>query len=323
MKISHYLLSLTALLVFTSVGFSQGMKKVVAPANNQVKPATNTVSPAAVVPATPAAPASENQSPWTKNMVKIEGDTFSMGAKEETKNASYYEKPLHTVKVNSFYMGKYEVTVAEFEQFVKASNYKTAAESDTLQMVLLNGKTEARKGMNWRYNEIGEKIADADKAKMPVTRISYVDAVAYCDWLSKQSGKTFRMPTEAEWEFAAKGGKGSPNYEYACGSSPDACVVFRNNSKDRIQPVGSRQPGSLGIYDLNGNVFEWCSDWYSPDYYKTSPSDNPQGPAEARQRVIRGGEIISSTESCKNYKREHRNPKMAFFNVGFRVVMIE
>ncbi|MFM7401551.1 MAG: SUMF1/EgtB/PvdO family nonheme iron enzyme, partial [Bacteroidota bacterium] len=186
-------------------------------------------------------------------MVLIPGGTFNMGSE----NGDSDEKPVHRVTLNDFYLGKYEVTVAEFRVFVNDTGFKTDAEKGDGSTIYESGSWNKKSGINWRNDTEGKTAQD----NHPVIHVSWNDAKAYCDWLSKKSSKNYRLPTEAEWEYGAKGGKQSQGYEYA-GSNNVGDVGWHNsNSGNKTHPVGEKRPNELGLYDMTGNVWEWCSDW--------------------------------------------------------------
>lgn len=305
---------------FAMCAMAQKPKPSLKPTPQRSRPSTSTPTDTRNDSAQVAAPQPATSALVIPEVILIKGDTFTMGALPQHTTARYYEKPSRTVKVKDFSIGKFEITVAEFEEFVKATNYITTAEKDTVQYIFTNGASSTQKGVSWRHNAAGELISDAEKAKYPVIRVSWFDAVAYCEWLSLKTGKKFRLPTEAEWEFAAKGGAGSPQPDFACGNV-NGSFWFLNNAKDKVQPVGLKPASPQGIFDLNGNVAEWCNDWYAKDYYANGGKENPKGPETGKDKVIRGGHFTSNVESCKNYRRENMNPKNHTFFVGFRVVM--
>jgi formylglycine-generating enzyme len=207
------------------------------------------------------------------NMVFIKGGTFQMGSSDGGSD----EQPVHEVRISDFYMGKYEVTVAEFRKFVEAENYKTEAEKGDGSTIYKNGSWSRTAGVNWRHDTEGNTQTDENH---PVIHISWNDATAYCAWLSRTTGKKYRLPTEAEWEYAA--GNGSKHTKYSWGNSDPSgkkggnvadktakarftdWTIFDNYTDGYIftAPVGSFDPNEFGLYDMSGNVWEWCSDWY-------------------------------------------------------------
>ena len=250
------------------------------------------------------------------SMVSVEGGSFIMGNNAGNND----EKPEHKVTLNSFYLGKYEVTFNEFKKFVEATGYITDAEKpDTVR--LKHGFPP--RGINngtWKMDMNGMKIPLSDTGK-PVGNISWNDASEYCKWLSKMTGKTFRLPTEAEWEYAAKGGSGSKGYTYVGGNNLDEVAWYVGNSEKRGHIGGQKLPNELGIYDMAGNVREWCSDWYGETYYKISPGENPTGPEQGKHRILRGGSWGSQKDRMRISYRNAEFPYNSALDFGFRVAI--
>ncbi len=263
-------------------------------------------------------------------MVYVQGGTFQMGSNDGESE----EKPVHTVTVDDFYIGKYEVTVAEFEKFINATNYQTDADKGGNSWVYTNSEWKEEDGVNWRYDAKGDKRPRSDY-NHPVIHVSWNDAVAYCNWLKKTTGKAFRLPTEAEWEYAAGGGNKSNGYKWAGINSESSLYRYanfadkntdfswatksQNDNYTYTAPVGEYSPNELGIYDMTGNVWEWCSDWYDSDYYENSPRNNPQGASSGRYRVLRGGSWISEPNRCRVANRSYSSSNR-HSSIGFRLV---
>jgi formylglycine-generating enzyme required for sulfatase activity len=226
------------------------------------------------------------------DMVFVEGGAFTMGSSAKT--AEDEEKPAHRVTVSDFYISKHEVTVAQYKAFCTAT------------------KRPMPTPPKWGWND-----------KHPIVNVTWNDAVAYCDWLSKKTGKKYRLPTEAEWEYAAKGGKKSKNVKYSGSANIDEVAWYDKNANKQAQNVGTKNPNELGIYDMTGNVWEWCNDWFLHDYYLKSPSENPPGPSKGNLKVQRSGSWINYFEDNRITVRIGNLPteKDGFF--GFRVAMTE
>lgn len=305
-------------------------------------------------------------------MVWIEGGTFMMGADNE--QASKDEYPKHKVTVNGFWMDATEVTNAEFDKFVKATGYITTAEKDvdwnelkkqvepgtprppdsllkasSLVFKPSNGEIDLRnfaqwweweRGANWKHPE-GAKSSIKNKQDFPVVHISWDDAIAYCKWAGG------RLPTEAEWEFASRGGLQNNIYSWGneninqgkphC-NSWDGNFPYKNTMTDgfyKSAPVKSFKPNGYGLYDIAGNVWEWCADLYHHDYYKqiSLPSGitNPKGPDKSYdpdepyviKHVIRGGSFLCNESYCSGYRcacRMKSSPDTGLEHLGFRCV---
>ncbi len=269
-------------------------------------------------------------------MVRIPGGFFSMGAKEGDQD----ERPVHRVVISSFKMGKYEITMKEFAAFISSTNYQTDAEKQGNSYVYI-GHFDKADGVSWRDDEEGHHRSDSDASK-PVVHVSWNDANAYCQWLSRQTGKTFRLPTDAEWEYAA--GCGMKHYKYSWGNfmprtgngeKPVANVADETNHpkygallqkylgyKDGFffaAPVGSFMANEFGLYDMTGNVFEWCNDWYDPNYYANSPENNPQGPSTGKFRIMRGGSWYFNVINSRIAYRIPNIPERRHSDLGFRI----
>ena len=215
------------------------------------------------------------------DMVFVAGGTFQM----EDNNGDGDEKPVHQVRLNNFWIGKYEVTVKQYQDFCTATSRSLPGQ--------------------WGGDNY------------PVVSVNWNDATAYCQWLSQKTGQLFRLPTEAEWEYAAKGGTPSQSLVYA---GSNVAWYDNNNQPNGAKPVGTKSPNRLQLYDMSGNVWEWCNDWYSSSYYNTSPADNPKGPTTGTNRVYRGGSWYNSDHSCRISYRGLDEPTGQFSNYGFRVV---
>ncbi len=246
------------------------------------------------------------------------------------------EHPEHHVHITEpFYMGAYEVTKAQFAQFVEAEEYKTDAEKygkGGWGWTEKESKFEQKPEYTWRswgFEQPGDH---------PVVNVSWNDATAFCAWLSKQEGKEFRLPTEAESEYACRAGTNTRFYN---GDDPEGLVKIGNvadgTAKEKFTwwsftvkgkdgyaftaPVGHFRANKFGLYDMTGNAWEWCSDWYDADYYANSPSDDPRGPAAAGSfRVIRGGGWHFNPVFCRSAYRNNAGPAYRDYFIGFRVV---
>ncbi|MBO7279020.1 MAG: SUMF1/EgtB/PvdO family nonheme iron enzyme [Bacteroidales bacterium] len=218
-------------------------------------------------------------------MVFVEGGTFQMGATSEQGSDAYDdEKPVHSVTLSDFYIGKYEVTQAQWKAVM--------------------GKNPSRfQGDN-----------------LPVENVSWNDIQEFIKKLNRLTGKRYRLPTEAEWEYAARGGKKSKGYKYAGSNSIGEVAWYDSNSGYETHPVGQKQPNELGLYDMSGNVWEWCQDWYGN--YNSSSQTNPSGPASGSYRVLRGGSWYRSARYCRVSDRSFNYPSNWYYFYGFRLVLL-
>lgn len=221
-------------------------------------------------------------------MVYVEGGEFLMGGTSEQGEDAYDdEKPIRRVMLDSFYIGAFEVTQGQWEKVM---------------------------GTNPSYFTKG--------ADYPVERVSWEDAQAFCRELSRKTGRKYSLPTEAQWEYAARGGKRNERVKYSGGSSIDSVGWYCDNGGQGTCPVGQKRPNALGIYDMSGNVREWCQDWYGKDYYVDAPLVNPTGPSNGFGRVIRGGSYFFNARSCRVSSRGYINPKLHIAINGFRLCLV-
>jgi len=244
-------------------------------------------------------------------MVLVEAGTFQMGSTDGPDN----EQPVHTVRITrSFYIAEYAVTFEEYDRFCEDTNRS--------------------------------KPDDTGRARgqQPVIDVTWYDAAVYCNWLSEKEGLTpcysgrgkatecdfsangYRLPTEAEWEYAARGGQKSRGAIYAGSNDPDEVAWYAANSENQIHPVGQKAPNELGLYDMSGNLYEWCWDWYGADYYASSPTDDPKGPPPLPAMTPRGPERVRRSGSWREDAESIRITFRSFDYVsyvgdnGFRVV---
>ncbi len=212
-------------------------------------------------------------------MVYVEGGSFDMGS-----DADSYEKPVHSVTLSDYYIGRCEVTQELWEAVM---------------------------GSNPSYFK---------GAQNPVECVSWNDCQEFVSRLSSLTGRTFRLPTEAEWEYAARGGKKSSHYKYSGSDNIDDVAWYDDNSGDKTRPVGTKSPNELGIYDMSGNVYEWCSDWYGS--YSAGAQTNPQGPSSGSCRVLRGGPWDGYAGICRVLSRYADFPSYSYSSRGLRLVLV-
>jgi formylglycine-generating enzyme required for sulfatase activity len=248
-------------------------------------------------------------------MVWVEGCSFMMGSNEGDED----EKPVHEVSLNGFYMGKYEVTRGQFRKFVEATNYQTEDEKDGGAWIysVEEKKWVKKDGLNWKKDAKGNDCYKT-KENHPVIFVSYNDAIAYINWLKSTSNKKYRLPTEAEWEYAAKGGHKNSLYKYAGSDNIDE-VAWYGDANDETHPIGTKKANALGIFDMTGNVWEWCSDWYDKNHYQHSMKSNPEGGLTGDYRVLRGGSFNHGTFNCRPADRNYNLPYYSNYFVGFRL----
>lgn len=200
-------------------------------------------------------------------MISVEGGSFYMGCSSEEYNCFDAEAPQHHVTLSNYYIGETEVTQA-------------------LWNVVMDNNPSLSIGDN-----------------LPVDNVSWNDCQNFILKLNKLTGKKFRLPTEAEWEYAARGGKFHENYEYSGSDDLNTVAWNWDNSSEDTHPVKTKSPNALGIYDMSGNVWEWCNDWYDENYYSISSSYNPLGPSSGEKRVMRGGSWCNTDEGRVSRRR--------------------
>jgi formylglycine-generating enzyme required for sulfatase activity len=219
----------------------------------------------------------------------IPGGEFSMGCDA----GAACEQPVHRVIVDAFEIGKYAINNVQYRRFVEDAGY-----------------------------EIPPSWADPrfTHPDQPVTSVGWYDASAYCDWLTKGTGKNYRLPTEAEWERAARGGVEGRLYTWG-DQPPEHQPHYDEYWTSGPEPGGRRPPSGFGLYDISENVHEWCSDWFEADYYNGSPARNPQGPAAGSRKASRGGSWRHKIKIARVAARSSIPPDYRYNDYGFRVVV--
>lgn len=241
--------------------------------------------------------------------VFVKGGIFTMGCtKEQGGECSDYEKPAHQVTLSDFNIGQFEVTVQQYMQFVEET--KTHYPEWLEKGSNYNIKT----GKDDGYKKLGDALQNPTN---PIIGVSWDDATAYCQWLSGKTGKKYRLPTEAEWEFAARGGTQSKTFKYSGSNTLDEVAWSGSNSGNKTHAVGTRAKNELGIFDMSGNVWEWCSDWFGN--YQSVAQANPKGAATGSNRVIRGGSWLNYSGYCRAAYRGNDAPAHRANYLGFRV----
>lgn len=229
----------------------------------------------------------------TFTMTRVEGGTFTMGATAEQEGAAGEDEfPAHRVTLSDYYIGTTEVT----QSLWKA--------------VMGESVTSIAQRYGWDTYGVG--------AKYPMYYVSWYDVQVFLRKLNAKTGKRFRLPTEAEWEYAARGGNRSKGFKYAGSDDLDEVAWYGHNAGGTTHPVATKKPNELGLYDMSGNVWEWCS-----DYYQQSPGTNPKGPSSGSYRVLRGGGWINDAQDCCSSSRNCTYPSSYSHNdIGFRLAFV-
>ncbi len=258
---------------------------------------TNSAPPPAIAPFD-AAKARLHQAAWAKHLrvpvertdsigqklVLIPPGEFMMGSPESDTSAYMNEKPQHRVRITKpFYLGAKEVTQGQYEQVMGTNPSRFTGD-----------------------------------AQRPVEQVSWHDAVEFCRLLSQKEGRTYRLPTEAEWEYACRSGSKTRFCFGDDESQLGEYAWFAGNNANTTHPVGQKRPNPWGLYDMHGNVWEWCADWHAGDYYAQSPLDDPVGPSSGEFRVLRGGSWYDSPYFARSADRLRLTPELRFHYLGFR-----
>lgn len=242
-------------------------------------------------------------------MVWVHGAAFQMGSGSWDDQGLADEKPVHEVLLDGFWIGRYSITVTQYAMFTNAVK---CHEPVWLEM---DSQYNIYTGTNTLYKDMGSFITGDD---YPITGISWTDAAAFTRWLSKLTNHYFRLPTEAEWEYAAR--SGGKEEKYAGGNKVTEVAWYAENSQGRAHPVGIKQPNGLGIYDMCGNVCEWCQDLYQKEAYRQHRLHNPLITKEGSCRVVRGGSWQYGARDVRCADRGLFVPEYRGCDLGFRIV---
>ena len=295
----RYMMKQVFLVILLAFGFVAGAQNVTVRKPKKQKPATTHVAPKKHKSQSNSTKGGTVKRVATKasysngtltvngikyNMVWVEGGTFRMGATSEQDGDAYdNEKPVHSVTLSGYYIGKTEVTQALWKAVM---------------------------GSNWSCFK-GDDL--------PVEQVSWNDCQEFIRKLNSLTGQNFRLPTEAEWEFACRGGNNSRGYKYSGSNYIDNVAWYGDNSGDKTHPVATKLPNELGIYDMSGNVWEWCSDWY--DKYSSGAQTNPKGPYDGSCRVRRGGSWDGNARRCRSSWRDLDLPRLGYDYHGLRLTL--
>jgi formylglycine-generating enzyme required for sulfatase activity len=274
-------------------------------------------------------------------MIRLDGGRFLMGSEDKDAIAADGEGPVRPVMIDPFYLDRFPVTNQQFMGFIAATGYRTEAEKFGWSFVFAGHLREQMtadehvKGLNWwwkidgadwRHPE-GPDTVIAHRENYPVVHVSWNDAEAYANWAGK------RLPTEAEWEFAARGGLEQNRFPWGNELTPSGqhlCNIWQGEFPDHDAaedgysapaPVDAFPPNAFGFYVITGNVWEWCSDWFSPDHHKMATRINPVGPVSGTSKAMRGGSYLCHASYCNRYRvaaRTSNTPDSSTTNIGFR-----
>jgi sulfatase modifying factor 1 len=310
-------------------------------------PAHGSIAPLPETNSTPVqAPRVHVRSGDTAGMVRLDGGAFRMGTDAAMGFSEDGEGPVREVTIDPIWIDVFPVTNRQFREFVEATRYKTDAEKFRWSFVFEGDfprKDYARlvkdtvggaewwckvEGANWKHPEGPESTIKA-RWNHPVVHVSWNDAMAYARWAGK------RLPTEAEWEYAARGGLDQKSYPWGDELTPGGthlCNIWQGRFPDintaddgftGTAPVDAFPPNGYGLFTITGNAWEWCADWFHPDFHRTATLSNPTGPTTGTARLIKGGSYLCHRSYCNRYRvaaRSSNTPESATTNMGFRCV---
>jgi len=360
----------------TSTAAGDNLNTSVAGSDSAARDATSAVDPPETSSVAQSTVIEEPDLDRPTGMVWVPGGKFRMGGTDGFPD----EQPIHEIELDGFWMDSMEVTVAEFKRFADATGYVTVAEQkpnredfadqltpeqiaaipeenlvpgsicfnpDFDRSTFPEGRRPTpaeiylvwmyKRGANWRHPD-GPDSGIEDRMDQPITHVSWSDCAAYCEWAGK------RLPTEAEWEYAARGGRDQETYPWGNDREPGGRWMtniwqgewpFKNLNQDgheKTSPVASYEANGYGLYDMSGNVWEWCHDWYRPDYYENSPRKNPMGPVDSLdpnepnipKRIQRGGSFMCNANYCTGYRAAARmkgDVMSGTWHCGFRTAL--
>jgi len=241
--------------------------------------------------------------------ISIPGGTFDMGCTQsDQENCNTYdETPIRSTTVNAFQLSTYEITNTQFADFLNLVGCNPDGTLGGTRLIFLGAE-------NCKITYSGGAFAAVvGNHNFPVAQVTWSGAVEFCIYYGG------RLPTEAEWEYAAKGGNNPGNYTYSGSNTIENVAWYAANSYAVNHDVGTKDPNQLGLYDMTGNVLEWCADWYAWDYYTLGENDNPTGPATGEERVIRGGSVYNGSDDCRSSDRYWNSPVSSGPGIGFRM----
>jgi len=224
------------------------------------------------------------------DMVHVRGSLFTMGDDQGSGEAD--ERPAHLVKLKGYSIAKTEITVLQWSTYCSSTNRAMPAPPE------------------WGWID-----------HHPMVNITWNDAMDFCKWLSAETGKRYRLPTEAEWEYAARGGRLSKGFVFSGGNDGDKAGFYKALSPDQTQPIAQKDSNELGLYDMSGNVWEWVADWYAPAYPSPDEVVDPKGPLTGTYRIIRGCGWVAPLLDCRVTNRWRSEPDIPTNYIGFRPVM--
>jgi formylglycine-generating enzyme required for sulfatase activity len=215
-------------------------------------------------------------------------------------------------------MLEYTVTLAQFEVFIQITDYQTDADKNGSSRIWNGKEWKDKKGINWKCDVSGKIQTEKQH---PVIHVSWNDATAYAKWLSEKNNRQYNLPTEAQWEYACRAGTTTA---FNTGENLTTEQANFNNKIGKTTPVGMYKPNVFGLYDMHGNVWEWCNDWYGEKYYEECKQqgiiENPLGAKSGSYKVLRGGSWRNYAQYCRSAYRRNDTPVNRRSNIGFRLV---
>lgn len=258
--------------------------------------------------------------PTLPDLARIPAGDFLMGSVDAHED----ERPVHRVFVSEFLIGRAPVTNDDYACFVRATGHRAPAVRE-LPLVASGGRDALFRDVAAPYVWDGGS-SPSGRDRHPVVLVTYDDALAYCAWLSTSLGQVVRLPTEAEWEKAARAGSHGLRYPWGNEIDSSRCNYLTDATKKHhrgTEPVGTYPPNGYGLYDIVGNVWEWVADWYSPSAYQHQDARDPAGPPGGSMRLVRGGSWVNSDVEMLRCAYRHRVPPDTYaYSIGFRIVCV-